>query len=400
MNKLTKNILYLSSLALAATFYSCDPSDDPTPDPTPGGSAPAIMLTCDYFDENPNATLVDNPDAPVDYIVPEGCNMNINDDVTVEPGVTIVFQTNSGMRVNAEGSLKMIGTANKMITLTGEDKVPGSWIGIAISSSDVKNEIAFTRVQYGGAGTISASNRPGNVRVNSNGLVKFHDNIVEYSSSWGLHVGNNTGAIGTATNINNNTFSNNNKAGLRLYIQTANELGVNNTYKGNSHDMVEIVGGEMGGITLKDIGAPYHFLNYNNSYFTNFGAFNINPGVEIVMDAGLSIDVKSTASFFAVGTADKPIKIRGLVPIKGYWKTIHILGTSPLNRIEYVDVRHAGNTDEGAFRFHPLSGSMYVANAHFELINGCALVHSSSNPNGIDEGPGITYSECDGTVCG
>src|SRR5690606_28794691 len=291
-----------------------NPSDDVDPEPNPDGNEPAIMLTCDYFDENPNATLVDNPDASVDYIVPEDCVMSIHDDVTVEAGVTIVFQSKSGFWVRPTGSLKMVGTAGKMITLTGEDKVPGSWMGIKVGSSEARNEIAYTAIEYGGFGDLGASNYPGNVMVTSSGSLNFHNNIVEHSSSWGLNAEDGS----TVTNISNNTF-NDNESPLRLYIDNANGLASNNTYEGNASNMVDIVGGKMEGITLKKIDVPYYFVNFNHSFFRNAGAFKINPGVEIVMEADMKIEIRNGASFNAVGTAEEPIKIRGYEAEKGYW---------------------------------------------------------------------------------
>ena len=394
MKNQTKNILFMGSLALLTMMYSCNP-DDVAPEPEPIGNEPAITLTCDYFDENPNAILVDNPNAPVDYIVPEGCVMYISDDVTIQAGVTIEFQTKAGIRVGSDGSIKMIGTANKMITLTGEDKVPGSWIGIEISSSDVKNEIAYTTIEYGGFGNISASNYPGNVMVTGiSGRLDFHNNIVQHSSSWGLNVVDGS----TATNIRNNTFSYN-ESPLRLYIENANELDTNNTYEGNTSNMVDIVGGEMGGITLKKIDVPYYFVNYNHSSFQNYGAFKINPGVEIVMAEGMKIDIHSGSSFNAVGNAQELIKIRGLEAVKGYWNRIDILRESALTTFEYVDVRHGGSEEKGSINFNYIEGSVYIANSHFESIKGCALSHAYSNPGGIDLGPNVTYTDCEDLVC-
>ena len=87
MKKLLKNaseklsLLVLCSLALIAA--SCS-SDDPVEPPV---NVDPIQLDCDYFIEN--RTLVDNPNAPIDYIV--SCVSQVRANLIVEPGVVIAF---------------------------------------------------------------------------------------------------------------------------------------------------------------------------------------------------------------------------------------------------------------------------------------------------------------------
>src|SRR5690606_29020976 len=112
MKKLLKNaseklsLLVLCSLALIAV--SCS-SDDPVEPPV---NIDPIQLDCDYF--NQDRILVDNPDAPVDYIV--SCVSQVRGSLLIEPGVVIAFTPDSGLAFQETvSSLQAIGTANKQI---------------------------------------------------------------------------------------------------------------------------------------------------------------------------------------------------------------------------------------------------------------------------------------------
>src|SRR5690554_1636347 len=47
-------------------FYSCSSDDNSSPS---GIVNPPIILDCNYFDENDEIHLTDDPDAPVDYVI-------------------------------------------------------------------------------------------------------------------------------------------------------------------------------------------------------------------------------------------------------------------------------------------------------------------------------------------
>lgn len=70
--------------------------------------------------------------------------------------------------------------------------------------------------------------------------------------------------------------------------------------------------------------------------------FTIQPGAIIIMCAGASINVTETGYIKAVGTADKPIVIKGETQTKGFWEGIAIKSNNPNNQFAYVTVSDAG----------------------------------------------------------
>ena len=90
MKKIMKNqfkqMLFLTLCTMSLLVVSCSSEDDGPGEP-PLGNAPPIELECDAFLQD--LTLVDNPDAPVDYIV--SCKASVKGKLTIEAGVVIAF---------------------------------------------------------------------------------------------------------------------------------------------------------------------------------------------------------------------------------------------------------------------------------------------------------------------
>lgn len=69
----------------------------------------------------------------------------------------------------------------------------------------------------------------------------------------------------------------------------------------------------------------------------------IEPGVVIEFENNAGLGIYDNGSINAVGTADKPIILKGLNGTKGSWRGIHIETNSLNNRFEFVTVQDAGS---------------------------------------------------------
>jgi hypothetical protein len=69
----------------------------------------------------------------------------------------------------------------------------------------------------------------------------------------------------------------------------------------------------------------------------------IEPGVVIEFEENAGLGIYDNGSIKAAGTSGNPIIFRGVNPVKGYWRGIHIETNSMNNRFEYVSVRDAGS---------------------------------------------------------
>lgn len=68
----------------------------------------------------------------------------------------------------------------------------------------------------------------------------------------------------------------------------------------------------------------------------------IEAGATLVMCAGASITIEPTGSITAIGTASKPIVIRGEFETKGYWEGLAVESNNPNNKMSYVTIKDAG----------------------------------------------------------
>lgn len=118
--------------------------------------------------------------------------------LTVEPGVRLQFEAESGLRITTTGSLVARGTAAAPIVFTGRTETPGSWKGISIRSTNANNVIASARVSNGGsdpfccdyftnAGDIRASISLGGGN-SGRGRLQLTDSLVSQGAGWGVFV--------------------------------------------------------------------------------------------------------------------------------------------------------------------------------------------------------------------
>lgn len=400
-NKVTFVVASLFGMGL---MTSCD-SDDSGSEPQLQ-IEPPIVLDCNYFTQNPNVVLEDNPNAPVDYIVT--CVMRIEDNVTIEPGVTIVFQKDTGLRVYQQGSLKAAGTEDKPITFTGEEKARGHWAGIYFASSNSRNEISNSIIEYAGSdyGIASGDNAAIKLYSSSSGhaSVKITDNLIQHNKNFGinLHTGNEEAVISS------NTFKSNERA-IRLKVEAVGLLDGNNEYIDNDINKITLyayTSSFSGNKTWQKASVPY--LLYNGSASSGFrvtGNLTVEAGTIIEMSAASQIKVENHASLKMIGTEDDYITIRGVEQTAGFWRNIVFdFTTNPNNILKYVKIQNAGNNPTST------KGAIYMwatpmvtaENVEFKDVLTCAFYAApyTSSPNPNLTTSNITYINTGGEICG
>jgi len=346
MKKLLKNaseklsLLVLCSLALIAA--SCS-SDDPVEPPV---NIDPIQLDCDYF--NQDRILVDNPDAPVDYIV--SCVSQVRGSLLIEPGVVIAFTPDSGLAFQETvSSLQAIGTANKPIVFTGTQPSPGSWRGIFMESGNPTNIMEHVTVTYGGGQAFNSNGDRGNIIVYADGALTLKNCTISNSQTSGLN------AIyrNTSLTLQNNSFTGNANP-LLINTVYATQTSASDNYSGNALDRVLLynysVAFENASI-WKKINVPYRVLNTGTSAVNARGELTIEPGVTIEMSPGTEINIRDTGGLKMVGNAANPITIKGVSNTPGSWVGIKIDGTNPMNEIAFATISNAGedpSTNKGA----------------------------------------------------
>ena len=133
--------------------------------------------------------------------------------LVILPGAVFEVSSQKAMGVGSNGYLIAKGTADKHIVFTGEVKTPGSWGGLLIDGSkDVRNELNYVDISYGGGAPAYLYAASGNIILFSgfgiNGTIKVTHSTISNSSEAGIAQYRGTLVLDSP---DSNTYSNNAK---------------------------------------------------------------------------------------------------------------------------------------------------------------------------------------------
>jgi Domain of unknown function (DUF5018) len=283
----------------------------------------------------------------VDYVVK--CNISINSTkvITIKPGVKIQFEGgNSGFYVTSQAALKMIGTAAKPIILEGKVATAGSWKGVELDAINIENQWEYVTIRYAGGGSNKAglllSGIDQAIRVSLKNCT-FTDN-----TGYGIYNDDDFFAGNQFNGFENNVFTNNTKAALRIRLSEMGSLDSKSSFANNGLKYIEVAKSAYDSdveLNIKKIDVPYRIT----ALFTLREKMVINPGVtmEFLTDAGFYIsDSDKKPTIVADGTAAQPIKFVGYIAnTKGVWAGIGIQNGSVETKLNYCIIDGAGSKE-------------------------------------------------------
>ena len=166
------------------------------------------------IDENTTLEdIFDSPDMP-DYRVT--ANVNVNAELTVNPGVIIEFQQDKILKITSSGMINAEGTADNHIVFTSAN-IPGEirWTGILIESSDVRNSLNNVEISWAGSDDIVYSGgwQSAALAVGSESKLKLNNTTITNSGDFGLFVHEK----GELSEFSGNSFENNEGYPVGLY---------------------------------------------------------------------------------------------------------------------------------------------------------------------------------------
>ena len=272
------------------------------------------------------------------YTVIENINVSNNVELTVLPGVSLVFSDGVELTIADDGLLTAIGNAENRILFTGATQDLGSWGGISIGSNGLSRLEHFT-VEYGGA-TAEA-----NIGLFLNGQLSVSDGIIRFSSAHGL-IKTESQSI---TNFSNLQFKGNNAAPVSIDANSLNILNASNTFVGNeptagiNFDFIQVT--SAADITTNQtwplLDVPYRFVD--NAY--NLRAdLQIEAGVELEFTELSAFIVEPTGQLQAIGTALSPIVFTGAVKEPAAWDKLIFTSSNNDNILDHVVIEYAGAT--------------------------------------------------------
>jgi len=123
--------------------------------------------------------------------------------LTIQPGVTVEFETGQGIRVgdNDASTLIAVGTSTNPIIFTGVDKMAGAWKNISFHfTKSPLNEIAYATIEYAGN-----SGSGGAVYMWANPVIKVSNVAFNQIGTCALYAAPNSSNPNTNLNEANNT---------------------------------------------------------------------------------------------------------------------------------------------------------------------------------------------------
>ena len=308
----------------------------------------------------------------VDYRV---TNLEINAELTLAPGITLVSSEGSNLDIRDGGTLKAIGTESQPITFTAQQQSPGFWTGIQIFTS-TENEMDHTIVEYGGG---PAGNTDANVGVFfQDSRLTIRNSILRHSETFGFDFSDNIDLV-----MDNVISTENNRPG-QLSFNDVSMLGTTNSFTGNTDDRVFLTSSISTSQVVPNIGVPY--LSTRTGTSTVSGNVSIAPGVEIQFGSNGGFNVQATGALSIVGEPGNPVILTGAQQEAGFWNGIqYTFSDSPNNVIDNAVIEFAGapsgNTQAlVGFFGQDAGGSVTNTVLRGSQTNGIEI---DGNPNGV-----------------
>ena len=330
---------------------------------TPGGGAEGAQELSGSISAN---TTLQDRGLPVDYIIDGRFYVEGNALLTIEPGVTIMFaSTVSGITVEENAGLRMVGTADKPITLTGptNNQNIGAWDDVVVNSNRSDNQFEYVNFINGGSY---------DEVVEINGKLSMKHCTVNGATNYGVFVG------GSLPAFENNTVKNTKIPVLLSNHIQANNLGTGNTYTNNTNNMVEIedfwLDEDNMTVTYSDQGVPYYLKA--GLHVDGNAIAKVNAGVVFVMAYEQSVSVNANALLQVNGTASQPVVFRALNNEPGYWDGIEIASTRQTNggcNLTYCNIQNAGMHSDDAALTTNEDTRLALSNVIFSGSNGYGM---------------------------
>lgn len=279
----------------------------------------------------------------VDYIIDGWLEVADNALLTIEPGVTVKFiDYNSGIEVDENAGLRMVGTADKPIKFVGPLNNPnnGSWNRIVIESK--RNDNVWEYVQFIRGGS-SDYVWEGVVDIEGAKLA-MRNCTIDGSLGYGIDL--EYGAHFTA--FEGNTIKN--CAQYPIVSEDWDgllDLTADNTFISNGHNFIDARCRDIDmedHTTLKAMPIPYYMergLRIAGGY-----KLTIEPGTQMYFKSEQDVDMQEAVTLIADGTAEKPIIFRGMEDEDSYWKGIKYHSTKQASVMNYCTVLNCGEDTE------------------------------------------------------
>lgn len=306
---------------------------------TPGGGG--VEGAVSVSGEISSNTTWKNHSSGVDYLIDGYFFVGGNALLTIEPGVTIMFTGVDGAIVVGENAgLRMVGTADKPIILTGptNNQNPGAWSRVEVTSNRNDNQFEYVYFVNGGSYNYEV--------LGLSGKLSMKHCVIDNAAGDGVSLF----WDGTFTEFENNTIKR--VGGYPVVLpahRRVNCLGSGNTYMNNIHNMIRIDEDwaplENVTVTYSNQGIPYYLPD--GAHYGHNATVKVNPGVDFVVGYDKYVRADEDVLYQVNGTASQPVSFSGYDNENGYWNGIEIATTRQTNggsNLSYCNIMNAGKS--------------------------------------------------------
>lgn len=314
-----------------------------------GGTPGPEILDQDITSDRTLVNRIEDP-AAVDYLVVK--DLGVSARLTIEPGVRIAFQSDTGLSVGdatGNGAIVAVGTEIDPILFEGESPGPGTWHGLGIGTPSAQNRLEWVIVRDGGQAPVNAL-FPERAGVTLwDGRLSMVDTRIEGSKDIGFYVATSVGGMAPVLDtFKRNTLTGNEGRPARITSNLLGQIDESSTYSGNGTDEVVFYVPDFGPpidgpVTVGALDVPYRIEGSlgltQDVRITEGVTFHMATSSEIVVGSATGV-----GSLSIEGSAEALVTITGAVETAGSWGGIFVDSPSVLNHFTHLEIAHGGGT--------------------------------------------------------
>jgi hypothetical protein len=305
--------------------------------------------------------------------------MYIEAPLTLDPGIRLEALAGVSLIVRAGGTLNAQGTAQDTIVFGSSEDLPGSWKGLQIQTQSTDNVFSYVVFKNGGSDPWTGGGESvAMVYLDAGSKAVFQNSTFRGSAQYGLWVP----AGGDITGFDGNTFSDNARA-MIVHPNRAGAISANTQFVNNAEQRVRVTFGNNDGVetaqTWSALAVPYRVMDRTSVR----APLTIDAGAELEFAQSAHLIVRDNGTLNAVGTVGDPITFRGSQALSAYWKGIEFRTASAANRLENVNLLHAGSnqwfggTDSVGTLYVTSDGTLTLEDVTIALTGGYAAIIAS-----------------------
>jgi len=265
----------------------------------------------------------------IPYRVTDG-NVSILAHLEIQAGAILKMDGYS-LIVGRDGAIVAKGTAKEPVTFTSAKTSPaaGDWGNIAFNADSSSDSLLTnTVIEYAGDDAIHA---------NDGSTSGFSNVSLRHTKGVGIN-------FGCAAQLSRFEGLAVEDAGAQAFYVCTNTVGSMKSFSssGSVYDEVWVYQEPLiKAATWKNQGIPYRLVSAGSTVGDLRASLSLDPGVVLLMDSGVGINVGTNGSLKANGTMNAPITIKSslAVPSPGSWGRLSVAATSNADSVlSYTNV--------------------------------------------------------------